>query len=289
MKRTAAIIMLMGLCLTLRAQSALSFAALQTDAKGLSMSKVLEVPSLMGSKEAVSASAGYRLWSPGNLASSNFDARFSLSREGFSAGADLLYAVGDEYESFNADGFAAGKFTPSQYRASAYGAYCLSERLSLGARLSYAGQNLAEDGAFGAAFADLSATYKLAGTTLSAGLATIGAPVKDAAGNAFALPSSAFADVACRLGLPSDLSAEAGAQMQYFFDGAVAAGAGVDIAWNSLLHVRCGYYLATEKSPVPSFLSLGTGLDIKGLKIDLCYIASGLASGSLAFNLGYSF
>lgn len=70
----------------------------------------------------------------------------------------------------------------------------------------------------------------------------------------------------------------------------MAAAAGARYAFRDMVSVRTGYHFGTDKSPLPSYLSVGLGVKFFGVHLDFAYhLANELLGGSFKIGLGYSF
>ena len=93
------------------------------------------------------------------------------------------------------------------------------------------------------------------------------------------------------IGIGKKHAAEVLVDADYYFSGAFSASAGAAYTYNDLVSVRAGYRYG-GKSVIPSFASVGAGVKLWGVHIDVAYIIAAGTSplrNTFAVGLGYSF
>ena len=153
-------------------------------------------------------------------------------------------------------------------------------------KAKYARQGLTKEVAYQAFAADAFLLFSMAGFKATAGVASVGTPVKAAGGGSYALPASAV--VGLGYGFAFGLSLVADTDI--YFAGGFAFAGGVQYAWKDMLFARAGYHYGSATAPVPSYLALGLGVKFIGIHLDVSYLTASKALGnSFTIGLGYAF
>lgn len=239
----------------------------------------------------VAAGAGYQIYSPSFQKSTSINAGVS-----FKAASNLLVSAsfisqnGEPYDILTPVGAKVGTFTPKEMMISAGVGYVIGESISLGAGFHYASQSLTEDFSTSAVCFDAQVAYKTGALFVSAGVNSLGGSVKSQSGRTYSLPSSAAVSGAYDLGLGESFAVKPCIKAEYYFTGGFGASLGAQFSYTDIAFVRAGYHLGTSAAPVPSFASLGLGVKLAGVSLDLAYLlASETLGGSLLAGLSYSF
>lgn len=224
----------------------------------------------------------YQRWAP-SVAKANHFNLLSGIRVGNRVGLGLTvgYQTGEEFAM--ADG---SFFMPSELVVGLGAGFAFTDYLSIGVKAQYARQGLTKDVAYQAFAADAFLLFNLSGFKATAGVASLGTPVKAADGTRYALPSSAKMGVG--YGFPFGFSMQA--DVDIYFSGGFAAAGGVQYAWKDMLFVRAGYHYGSAAAPVPSYVALGLGLKVVGIHLDVSYLTASQALGnSFTIGVGYAF
>lgn len=286
----------------LASAQSLPFVAAETDAASLGKAgaNLVETGSIANasfsnaaaipfSDAKMDVAAGYTMWQPTSVNSTmlNVGAAFNMKNK-FGLAVGFLYGMNPAYDVYDQSGSAKGQFKPSDMHVNVGLAWRFLPFLSLGANVGYANSTLADNHSYGAVAADVFAMAKFAGVKVTAGVSNLGTKVKSASGAEFSLPASVAVGAGYDLNLQKH-HIEIMADADYYLNGAFAAAAGAEYTFNSLASVRAGYRYGGN-SPLPSYASVGAGVQFIGLKLDLAYlIASGPAKNTLALSLGYTF
>ena len=76
---------------------------------------------------------------------------------------------------------------------------------------------------------------------------------------------------------------------EYAFYGAFSAAFGAEYGFNDMIFARAGYRYGGN-SVLPSFASVGAGVKVAGIKMNVAYLlANDLIGNTLSISLGYSF
>ena len=230
-------------------------------------------------------------WAPDGAKSTNanFGAAFKVSdRIGFSLGA--AYQTGEEYAVFNTSGDSKGTYKPSDLVVGVGTGFRILKNISFGADFRYASQSLSVDDSFSVFNADAFLTYHFAGLNVTAGLSSYGSSLKSASGESFSLPTSATFGADWSKALSGNHGMRFAAEADYFFSGAVTAAAGVQYSFRNMVFLRGGYHFGTNDAVLPSFATLGLGVRLFGVSLDLAYLtANDVIGNTLTFGFGYCF
>ncbi len=244
------------------------------------------------SESSLDASAGYMMWQP-SYANSNVisvGAAYNVNNK-FGVAAGLYYGMNPEYTIANASGAPGETFKPSDMHAAVGLSYRFLDFMSVGINVGYATSSLAEEQSYGAVSADAFVMAKFSGLKVTAGVSNMLGSVESAGGAKFSLPASAALGAGYETVFGEVHGIEANLDVDYFFEGGLAASVGAGYTFNDLVSVRAGYRYGGE-SPIPSFASVGLGGKFMGIKLDLAYLIAGADSpmnNTLAVSLGYSF
>lgn len=206
---------------------------------------------------------------------------------GLALGAN--YKLGPEYEVIDDFGNRNGMFKTSALILSIGAGVRIIDNLSLGLNLKYLGEFLEPQDNPGAFACDAYLSYRWSWLTASAGVANVGTKVKDSAGQAFPLPSSAKLGIAYSYTFGPDHFVEASVNADIYFTGKTGIALGTQYGWKDMLFIRAGYRYATQACPVPGYASVGLGCRLKGFRIDLAYLFTGSLNNTIGLALGYSF
>jgi len=186
-------------------------------------------------------------------------------------------------------GVAFEGFTPSDMIVGAGMTFRMSEAFTIGANARYASSRILESYSYGAVSGDLFASARFSGFIATAGVSTLGTPVKSVGTGSYSLPSSASFGLGYEAALGEVLSARAQINADCFFSGALFVGAGGEMIIKDLLSLWVGYNYGGE-SVIPSYASAGIGVKVSGLKINAAFSMAGKDAGnSLTLGLGFGF
>lgn len=224
----------------------------------------------------------YQRWAP-SVAKANHINLLSGIRIGKRLGLGLTagYQMGEDFPV--GDGTF---FMPSELLVGLGAGFAFTDFLSLGVNAKYARQGLTKEVAYQAFVADAFLLFKWSGFQATAGVASLGTPVKAASGGSYALPSSAKMGAGYGFGFGLSLQADA----DIYFAGGFALAGGVQYGWKDTLFARAGYHYGSAAAPVPSYLALGLGVKAVGIHLDVSYLTASRALGnSFTIGVGYAF
>lgn len=230
----------------------------------------------------------FQSWAPAAAKSTNLNLMGGFKFGGFGLNVLAAYQAGASYETMDSSGNVGAAFTPSDLLIGLGAGFAFSKTLSAGLNLKLAHSTLAKDAGYTSVAADIFVMYKGKGLKATAGIASLGLPIKSG-DNSYGLPASAKLGAAYELAFGTSAVTLA-ADFDLFFTGGIGAGLGAQYDWNKTVFVRAGYHLGTGAAPIPSFASIGLGAKFFGIHIDLSFLTASEALGNtLAIGLGYSF
>ena len=177
-----------------------------------------------------------------------------------------------------------GTYKPKDMMAGLGLAYGVSETLSIGFAGRFFSSDIAEKVKGSAFCADVNATFRKDGLAAMAGVSNLGSKI-NYGGSSYALPALAKAGAAYSIS-----GFTASAEADYLFSGAFMAGLGLEYCFADIASLRAGYHYGDAAKALPSFASLGLGLQYSGFSLDFAFLtASETLGNTVLFGLGYSF
>ncbi len=307
MKRTIGTIILSLVCFLLSSHLgaqeniALAFSAIPMDVKALSMGgntllggdmswSALSNPAAAPFNEKkFSAEVGGQLWAPTKeIGTTAFGAGVSYSLGSLNISAALRSGNGKPYEIFGKTGITEGTFTPNEMTAALGVSYKVLDFVSIGGSAKYLTTALGKDFSMNGIAASVIATGRLSGLGVAAGIVDLGGKVKTQSGS-YSLPTAIEAGVGYELKVAAQHAIDLCGQIDYFLAGGLQTGLGVQYEWNGTVAVRGGANLSS-KGVLPTFYTVGVGLNLSGFKVDVCYLTGNeTLANTLTFGVGYTF
>ncbi len=194
-----------------------------------------------------------------------------------------------EYSMYDDQCAYLGEYTPVDSSIDIALAYAISDNLSIGVTYKTISSKLSDSYSGSASGFDLGATYKLDLLTVGASLSNIGSISYDG-GSENSLPTIAKAGASYKA-LDSDLlDVLFNAQAEYLTEeSALGVALGAQCTIFNSISARAGYYVSGDETIMPSYLSLGAGLDISFCSINASYLVSEMLGGSLNLSVGVKF
>lgn len=230
-----------------------------------------------------SAGVNFQSWAPSNPADKQTNvalgATFHKGGFGVALGGAIQSAVPD------------GDFTPVDVVGSLGLSYGVLDAVSFGANLRYAMQSLAPEAKLRGFSADISILGKpVKGLSLLVSVAQLGPKVKGSGSDSYPQPTHELFALAYSFSLAQDHTLELVADQRYFFASkGLSVGAGLEYAFRQLAFARVGYRYSNASAALPTHLSLGLGLRIKGFALDVHYLtASAYLANTWGLGLSYS-
>ncbi|MGM9791522.1 MAG: hypothetical protein ACI3Y4_03870 [Candidatus Cryptobacteroides sp.] len=238
--------------------------------------------------KTLDAAFSYNSWAPssGNMFAGGLTYRLG-SNFGITAGA--YYGLGKEYDIYSNEGVKKGTFTPTQMQFNLGAGLRILPWLSVGVNVHAAMETLAESANYKAFSGDLFLMGKMEQFSFTAGVVSLGTPVKSSTGATYNLPSSVKLGGGYEDSLGA-LACSVYADLDYFFlSSGIGASVGADLTWDELASLRAGYHFASRNAPVPSYFSAGLGGHLLGFSLDAAVLLGGQLTGTVLVTLGYSF
>ncbi len=239
----------------------------------------------------LTAGLSYQSWAPKSVKTGNIAAGLSYHTGKVGLTAGFAWQNGQEYEVVDNYGISQGGFKPSDMQVGAGIGVQVVPAFSLGANVRFLSSTLSADDKYSAVGVDFLATYRHAGLTAVAGVANLGGSVKDSKKESFSIPGSVTVAAEYKAafekvhGLRADLDAD-----WFLSSGALGVAAGLEYAYDNLVFLRGGYHYGAERCVLPSFVTLGAGVQYMGIRFDLAYLTGNEYIGNtLTLGLGYSF
>lgn len=279
------IIVLLSLILFAQASYAQAVPALliPSDSRSMAMGGV----ALQPAADRLDAQAFYGMWAPKTANNTVIGGNVFL-RVGKKIGVSVegRTFMDKPYDILSAQGLATGgSFRPSDLIAGAGVSYDITDGFTVGFKGRMVSSKIAEDAKGSAFCADLSATY--ATQLFSAGIAVrnVGSKISYGAGS-YSLPALA----ALQGSIKPFKGLTVGAEADYLFAGAVMAALGVEYGIADIVFVRGGFHYGDNAKGIPTYASLGLGVQFAGVHLDAAYLtASKTLRNSLQISLGYAF
>lgn len=163
----------------------------------------------------------------------------------------------------------------------------ITDRLSVGANVRYAGQSLTHENRYGGISLDLSAGYRILDNIgVIAGISTLGGRVASATGETYPQPARVYSGADYSAELESIGTLNLDAMAEYYFSGNFAAAAGLRLCVMEYFNLRAGYRYATANCVLPTYFAVGGGASVAGFNIDVTYMKY---PGDSAVGLGVSY
>lgn len=243
-------------------------------------------------EQKMDVAAGYAIWAPSGVSTNvvSVAGAYNMNQK-FGVTAGLSYGMNPSYDIIDASGASKGQFKPSEMQLNAGVSYRFIPCLSAGVNVGYATAKLAQGASYGAFNADVFLMAKFGGFKATAGVSDIGTGVTSASGAKFSLPTAGTLGLGYEAVFGEKNALAVQADADYYFAGAFAAAVGASYTYDDMISLRAGYRAGAD-SVIPSFLSLGAGVKIAGVKLDLAYLIGAGESAlgnTLALSVGYSF
>lgn len=231
--------------------------------------------------------ATYGSWAPKNIGSKVFgvDAAFKFGKVGFSI--DGKFFNDPEMITYDDQGVSTGKFSPKESYFGAGFSYWIADAFSIGAKARLISSNLYKDAKANAFAADVELKYVKNGFSAGAAVCNLGGKVKyGTSSTENSLPTIAKVGAKYRF----EFGLSGAAEADYLFAGGLMAALGLEYSIKEIGFVRLGYHYGNETKAIPSYVSAGLGVKIKGICLDAAYLLGSKTLGNtLMISLGYSF
>ena len=237
------------------------------------------------SDKTFDVSATYGMWAPKTASNSliGLGAFYKVSDK-LALGLSGRMLRDKPYDITTAGGQITGQFSPSDLVAGLGLSYAVTDGLSLGVSARMVSSAIGESMKGTAFGADVSAMYAAGGFSGALAVCNLGSPISYG-GTSYAQPMLARAGTAyCISGLT------ASAEVDYLFAGALMAGLGLEYCIADIVSLRGGFHYGDDAKALPTYASLGLGLQYAGIHLDVTFLTTSQTIGnSLLFGLGYAF
>lgn len=252
------------------------------DSRALSMGGV----ALQPGADKMDIQAFYGIWAPKSAESTlvggnvffRANSRVSLNLEGRAL-------LDKAYEITSAQGQAAGTFRPLDWIAGAGVTVGISDAFAVGVKARVVTSAIAGN-ARGMAFCgDVNFSYTGGIVSASIGARNLGSKI-NYGGASYSLPALAALQGSVR---PLD-GFTIGAELDYLFAGGLMAGLGLEYTIADLVSLRAGFHYGDPAKAIPTYVSLGLGVQFAGFRLDAAFLtASKTLGNTLMIGFGYSF
>ena len=291
MRKIIASILFMGICTGVFAQ-AVPFLNIPSDARtaamggtGISLEKgafTLDDNMATSAMTHRTAAFGANFWSwaPSTSALKLINASGYYRFGKFAVALGGKYCMEKPFDVVSAVGKPLGTYTPSSFTMGAGFAYRIIDPLAIGVTLRYVSSSYYENVKGNTFAADINATFSTGGLRAAIGVANLGGKLRGDS-----LPTLAKAGAAYKIG-----GFQASAEVDYLFAGALMAGIGAEYGFKDIAFIRAGFHYGDANKAIPTYASLGLGVQYWGVRLDATWItASKVLGNSLGFSLSYSF
>ena len=241
-------------------------------------------------ERTLDVAAGYQLWQASNTNNLSLAGAWNVNDK-FGLTAGFTYGMCAAYDIYDAGGTVTGTFAPSEMQANLGFGWRFMPWLSLGANVRYLSNTLSEGHSYGAVSSDIFLMSRIRSLTLALGVSSLGSRVESASGAMYSLPASLTFGAGYLAEFAETHRVEVLLDADWYFAGALSAAVGAEYNWNRMVSVRAGYRYGGE-SVIPSYASVGAGVEFIGISLDLAYliaIGDSPMKNTLTFGLGYSF
>lgn len=264
--------------------AALASSTLSREADYSSPEENAAAMSLSGRQFSIGGS--YGMWSPKVADNSVIGASaFYRISDKVAFGLGGKYIYGKSMDVTSSAGVTTGTFTPTDIVGAVAVSYSFTDGLSAGVTGRFVSSSIS-DGVSGSSFmGDISLAYiSPIGLRASASVCNLGSSIDY--GNGSYSPDS-MAKVGASYSIAG---ATASLQADYLFSGAFMAGLGIEYGFKDIAFIRCGYHYGDNSKAVPSYASVGLGVEYVGVSFNAaCLLASEALGGTMLFGLSYSF
>lgn len=276
---------------------ALSFINAAPDAASLAMGSAqgcMPTASIFSSDRGY-AGATYMMWQPNGVTATkiNVGGRFRISDK-FALVAGYRSNLYEKFEITDATSTIAGTFTPKESLAEVGAAFGIGDRLALSLTGKLITSTLQSNKGGSALGVDLGAAYAIDAFYVGAHLRNFGSKISYGA-NSYPLPTRVGIEASDRWSFAGAHSVTLNVDADYQLPEngrSFVASAGLAYSFKELISLRAGYHVGSNAAVEPSFASVGLGIRVVGICLDLAYLVAGSDSAlgnTLAATLGYAF
>lgn len=189
------------------------------------------------------------------------------------------------YDISSAQGMARGQFRPSEMVLGLGASFAATDFLSIDVKARMFSSTIAENYKGNAFCGDLRVGYEQEMFSVGLSGRNLGSKLSYGA-DSYALPALAALDASVRPVAGLTVAAEA----DYLFSGALMAALGVEYTIAEIVSLRGGFHYGDAAKALPTFASLGLGVQFAGVRLDAAFLLGSKALGNtMMFGFGYSF
>lgn len=198
----------------------------------------------------------------------------------------------EEVPTSDDNGLSTGTFQPTDFIAGLGVAYKITGNISASVNVNMITSKIDDNASAKAFSGDLGFTYSADKFNIGLKVANLGSKL-DYGNGPYSLPAHLNAGFAYKTEINEKSNLTALLNAGYLISSSgLMAGIGVEYSYNKLLNVRLGGHYGDEAKSIPSYISAGLGICLKGITIDVSYLISSNESPinkTLSLGLGYSF
>lgn len=219
--------------------------------------------------KTVSASVAYGMWAPTTLDNSIISAAsFMKLSDKIGVGFDFSSISATPYYTTNSEGVQSNeKFTPSDLTVGLGASYLLTDGLSVGLTARFIHSSIASKYSATAFGGDISVLYSKNNLSCGAVVKNVGSKVSYSE-DSHSLPMTASAGASYKIAGISVL-----AQADYCIPAsAFGASVGLQYSYKDMVYGRAGFHYGDETKSIPTYMSVGAGVNFKGFGLDVSYL-----------------
>ncbi len=246
------------------------------------------------SENKLAAGASFGMWQP-DASDNTLIGASGFGKIGKNLGIGLAgrYFTHQPYNISSSQGALTGSYTPKEYAVDMGAAYRITEGLSLGVNARFIQSTIAESYQDNAFAADIALMYQIKNFSLAAAVTNLGNKMNFGYDD-YPLPSLIKAGAAYNLRIAEMHRVSFSVEGDYHLTGdkGIMGGIGVEYAFKNIAFVRAGYHLGDELKVIPSYASVGLGIQFLGISLNAAYLLAQKDSplaNSLSVGLGWAF
>ncbi len=245
------------------------------------------------SDRTVAFAASYGMWQPQYSNNTLIGVSgFGKIGDKFGIGLSGRYFTHQPFNVTTTTGAIMGQFSPVEYAIDLGASYRVIDILSVGANVRYISSRLGESNVAAAIAADIAVMLKLDDISVALAATNLGSKINYGTAD-YSLSSMIKAGAAYNLRFAQTQRVSLSAEGDYLLkEKGLMAGFGAEYSYNELVMVRLGYHYGDSEKAIPSYASVGLGLQFAGVSVNAAYLLASSGSplkNTLSFSLGYSF
>lgn len=233
----------------------------------------------------------YQSWASKDLGGSFYGGGVSVKiGKNFGLGLAGVYQGWNSYETFNEANVPTGTVKPYDCQAGIGIGYRFLKKYSAGVNVKYFRSEYGQYNEYSNFAADIFLMGQFGDFGVTAGVSNLGGKVKSYSVEKFSIPASASAALTYSKNMLSFLSVTGSLDIDCYFSGNINAAIGAEIGLYDILFIRGGYHYGTHKAVLPSFGTVGLGLEYFGFSLEGAIIlGNDIIGNAITASLGYKF